>query len=130
MAIKFGRWDIAEHEIFWKGLFSYAMVNTKPVVKNHVLVTPLRVVPSFCDMTPEELQEMTWAVSKIAKAFGPCSLAVQDGREAGQTVPHVHFHILPRPENGILQVDSVAKDRTVEEMTEESEFLKKSINFS
>jgi bis(5'-adenosyl)-triphosphatase len=80
-------------------------------------------------MTQEELQETTWAVSKIAKAFGPCSIAVQDGREAGQTVPHVHFHILPRQENGIVQVDSVAKDRTAEEMKEESEFLKKSINF-
>jgi bis(5'-adenosyl)-triphosphatase len=129
MSIKFGRWDIADHEIFWKGLHAYAMVNTRPVVPNHVLVCPLRVVQSFCDLVPDEIVEMTSAVSKISDALGPCSIAIQDGREAGQTVPHVHFHILPRPQQGIIKVDARTADRTAEEMAEESSYLKNLIRF-
>ena len=130
MSILFGRWEIKEYEIFWKGLYAYAMVNTRPVVKNHVLVTSLRVVPSFCDLTQDELFEMTDAVAKITQALGPCSIAIQDGREAGQTVPHVHFHILPRPPEGLIKVDSPNADRTPEEMAQESEYLRKLIRFS
>jgi bis(5'-adenosyl)-triphosphatase len=130
MAVKFGKWDIHEYEIFWKGVLSYAMVNTKPIVKNHLLVCPFRVVPSFCDLNRDELAELTFAVSRITRSLGPCSVAIQDGREAGQTVPHVHFHIIPRPETGIVEVDSNAKQRTAEEMSEESCHLKSFINFS
>ena len=34
----------------------------------------------------------------IEKEYGATALniAMQDGRDAGQSVPHVHFHILPR----------------------------------
>ena len=103
------------------------MVNTRPVVKHHVLVCPLRVIPSFCDLSTEELIEMNFAVSKITKTFGVCSIAIQDGKEAGQTVPHVHFHIIPRPQQGIITVDVVSADRSVEDMKEESEYLKKLI---
>lgn len=130
MAIKFGKWDIKPHEIFWKGIYAYAMVNTRPIVNNHVLVTSLRVVQSFCDLTEEELNEMTFAVTRITQAFGSCNIALQDGREAGQTVPHVHFHVLPRPQEGLMKVDSVNADRTEEEMRQESEYLAKFINFS
>lgn len=130
MIVKFGKWNIKECEIFWKGKHSYAMVNTKPVVPNHVLVCPLRVVSSFADLVVDEIEEMNFAVGRILDSFGPSSVAIQDGREAGQTVPHVHFHILPRRSGGIVEVDSERKDRTEEEMAEESEYLKKLINFS
>lgn len=130
MIVKFGKWTIHDSEIFWRGQQAYAMVNTRPIVPNHVLVCPYRVVSSFCDLSAEELQEMNFAVSRILDAFGPCSVAIQDGREAGQTVPHVHFHILPRRSGPISEVDSRSADRTQAEMAEESEHLKSLINFS
>ena len=130
MSVKFGKWNIKDCEIFWRGSLAYAMVNTKPIVPNHVLVCPYRVVSSFCDLLPDEVQEMNFAVSRIVDALGPSSVAVQDGREAGQTVPHVHFHILPRKNGPISQVDSRSEDRTEAEMTEESEYLRGLINFS
>lgn len=33
---------------------------------------------------------------------GSFNLAIQDGKEAGQTVPHLHCHIIPRPKNDQL----------------------------
>ena len=128
MAIRFGKWEIKDYEIFWKGAYAYAMVNTRPIVKNHVLVTSLRIVPSFCDLNTDEIAEMSFVVAKITKALGSCSVAIQDGREAGQTVPHVHFHIVPRPQEGLKQVDSLNADRSAEEMAEESAYLKKLID--
>jgi bis(5'-adenosyl)-triphosphatase len=130
MIVKFGKWNIKDCEIFWRGEKAYAMVNTKPVVPNHVLVCPLRVVANFSELTPEELLEMNFAMTRILSSFGPSSVAVQDGREAGQTVPHVHFHILPRRGREVNAVDSDRKERTDAEMAEESETLKNLINFN
>ena len=61
-----------------------------------------RVVPRFVDLTPEECADL-WALAQrvgrgVEGHFGAAglTLAIQDGPAAGQTVPHVHIHILPR----------------------------------
>lgn len=70
--------------------------------EGHVLISPKRVVPRFADLTREELVDL-WS---LAQRVGPTledylradslTLAIQDGPAAGQTVPHVHIHCLPR----------------------------------
>ena len=54
------------------------------------------------DMTEAEMDDL-WATVRhvqvvLEKAYGAtsCELGIQDGKHAGQTVPHVHVHILPR----------------------------------
>jgi len=71
-------------------------------VPGHVLVSTKRVAPRFTDLTAEEVSDL-WTLSQrvgsaVEKHFGASSLtlAIQDGPEAGQTVPHVHVHVLPR----------------------------------
>ncbi|GAB2286143.1 hypothetical protein Dimus_020569, partial [Dionaea muscipula] len=73
------------------------------------------------------------------------TFAIQDGPQAGQTVPHVHIHILPRRIGDFekndeiydvidvkekelaekLDLDKDRKDRTLEEMAEEAEQYRK-----
>jgi len=66
------------------------------------LVVPNRVVPRLSDLTPEEVTDLFGSVQTIGagveKAYGAQALTVacQDGPAAGQSVPHVHVHILPR----------------------------------
>jgi bis(5'-adenosyl)-triphosphatase len=81
---------------------SLCLVNTKPLVPGHVLVIPRRVVPRFEHLTSEEVADLWDTVHRVAPIvrdhFGAAAttFAIQDGPEAGQTVAHVHVHILPR----------------------------------
>ncbi|KAF7304287.1 HIT domain-containing protein [Mycena chlorophos] len=97
-------------QAFYRSSLSYAIVNLKPIVPGHVLVVPTRPVPRIADLdgaVPEsELTSLMRAVQRVGsvveRAYGASALTVacQDGAAAGQSVPHVHFHILPRKLSG------------------------------
>ncbi|KAJ7916142.1 diadenosine 5',5'''-P1,P4-tetraphosphate asymmetrical hydrolase [Mycena leptocephala] len=93
-------------QAFYRSSLSYAIVNLKPIVPGHVLVLPRRHVPRLADLSELELTSLMRAVqqvgSVIERAYGADALTVacQDGKAAGQSVPHVHFHLLPRKAAG------------------------------
>ncbi|KAK9785775.1 hypothetical protein WJX73_000072 [Symbiochloris irregularis] len=111
--VKFGKFDIQRSEIFTETRLSFAFVNLKPVVPGHVLVSPKRVVPRFVDLESEEVSDLWTLAQRVGKAaeahFKADSLtfAIQDGPQAGQTVPHVHIHILPRRAGDFAENDEV-----------------------
>ncbi len=89
------------------------------------------------DLTPEEVTELFATTQAIARALEPhyqrtaLNIAIQDGVDAGQTVPHVHVHILPRCKADFArndqvyeELDSMANDtrkpRTAAEMAAEA----------
>lgn len=93
-------------QVFYREALSYAIVNLKPIVPGHVLVVPTRVVPRLADLSGPELSSLITSVQRVGnvieKAYGGDALTVacQDGKAAGQSIPHVHFHILPRKFKG------------------------------
>ncbi|KAK9865770.1 hypothetical protein WJX84_005373 [Apatococcus fuscideae] len=101
-AYHFGPFEIARSESFAKSQLSFAFVNLKPIVPGHVLVSPQRVARRFGDLNPAEIGDLWALAAKVGLAveshFQADSLtfAIQDGPAAGQSVPHVHIHILPR----------------------------------
>ncbi|TDH13439.1 hypothetical protein EPR50_G00033770, partial [Perca flavescens] len=78
-----------------------------------VLVCPLRPVERFRDLRPDEVADLFSTAQRVAnlveKHFNATSLtiAIQDGPEAGQTVKHVHVHVLPRKAGDFERNDSV-----------------------
>jgi diadenosine tetraphosphate (Ap4A) HIT family hydrolase len=73
-----------------------------PVTPGHLLVIPSRHVESLSDLTPAE-QSALWASAMSAAAIvrtqagvDGVNIGVNDGATAGQTVPHVHIHVIPR----------------------------------
>eukprot|EP00270_Netrium_digitus_P004484 TRINITY_DN1560_c0_g1_i1.p1 TRINITY_DN1560_c0_g1~~TRINITY_DN1560_c0_g1_i1.p1 ORF type:complete len:284 (-),score=48.00 TRINITY_DN1560_c0_g1_i1:96-947(-) len=111
--ILFGPWPVAASEVFYSTDLSLAIVNLKPVVPGHVLIISRRVVPRFRELTAEEVRDL-WQTAqtvgpKLEAHFGATSLtfAIQDGAQAGQTVPHVHIHILPRRSGDFQRNDEV-----------------------
>lgn len=106
------------------------MVNLRPIRTNHILVCPLRPVSRFSDLYVSEIQELMRVSALISKqlADGVSSIAVQDGPEAGQSVDHVHVHIIPRQPGAVLEVDSDRPDRTEQEMSEEARILRENLN--
>lgn len=89
-------------QVFYSTTLSFAFVNLKPIVPGHVLVSPLRRVCRFNDMTADETSDLFLTVRRVTKmverVYGATGLnvSVQDGSDAGQSVPHVHAHVLPR----------------------------------
>lgn len=76
----------------------------KPVIEEHVMLTPVRHTERFDELKEDEVIELANAVKKINKTFAGLygtsafNLFVNDGKKAGQHVPHVHFHFFGRSE--------------------------------
>lgn len=73
-----------------------------PVTPGHTLVVPVRHVASFFDTTPEERTSMLGLLDAAKKQlqleFAPAgfNIGINDGAAAGQTVGHLHIHLIPR----------------------------------
>lgn len=73
-----------------------------PVSLGHTLVIPKRHVGSLFGLTPDEqaalLHLLTQAKEEVEAEFQPdgYNIGINDGPAAGQTVPHLHIHLIPR----------------------------------
>ncbi|KAG5298014.1 HIT domain-containing protein [Histoplasma ohiense] len=89
-------------QVFYITPLSFALVNLKPLLPGHVLVCPLRRVPRVADLSHSETADLFLTVRRVSRMIEriyrgtSLNIAIQDGPEAGQTVPHVHAHIIPR----------------------------------
>lgn len=76
--------------------------NRSPILPGHSLLVPKRHIESLLDFSDAELGELmihaSQAIRLLQKAF--CSvgfnMSLQEKEEAGQSVPHFHFHLIPR----------------------------------
>ncbi|PPD90864.1 hypothetical protein GOBAR_DD12195 [Gossypium barbadense] len=114
----FGPYKIDPKEVFYSTPLSYAMVNLRPVVPGSIQpgqrsVDGTREVKRFADLTVEETQDLWLTAQKIGgrlECFHKASsltFTIQDGPKAGQTVPHVHIHILPRKDGDFERNDEI-----------------------
>ena len=79
---------------------SLAILDAFPLVRGHALVIPKSHHVKIQEVSQEEssdLFETVRIVVKKVERLAPSSLiAVHNGKESGQEVPHVHVHIIPR----------------------------------
>jgi len=87
--------------VFYTSPLSRAFVNLKPLLPGHVLVTPTRCVARLHELSTEEFEDLVVTAREVQHMleahYGVSSamLGIQDGKVAGQSVPHVHIHIIP-----------------------------------
>lgn len=73
-----------------------------PVSPGHALIIPRRHVASFFDLTQDERQDMFNMVDEVKRIlddrFHPdgYNIGVNIGEAAGQSIFHVHLHLIPR----------------------------------
>jgi len=94
--------SILSAQTVYQGKIGAVLLNHKPAIPGHLLVIPSRHVERFEDLTGEEAAELRDLIARLDKAekklFGATGylLLQKNGKEAGQSVPHVHFHYFPR----------------------------------
>ncbi len=81
---------------------AYARYDKFPVTRGHLLIITRRHVPDWFETTPQERQAI-FALADQARTlllakFAPegFNLGINVGRLAGQTIDHVHLHLIPR----------------------------------
>ena len=87
-------------KILSESLNSISFLDAFPLAKGHVLVIPKNHHQKIQDMSKEENADLFSLVhqmiSKVDSLYGSTLLAVHNGKDAGQEVPHVHVHLVPR----------------------------------
>lgn len=82
----------------------YAFLDIAPSSNGHTLIMPKKHVERFNDMSPDDAALFFKSVNKIAKAVEKgvsadgSNIGLNNGKAAGQEVPHVHIHLIPRYE--------------------------------
>ncbi len=79
-----------------------AFLDAYPLSKGHTLVIPkahYSKIQELDENSSQSLFNLLWKITNpIEKAMGVNSstIAIHNGREAGQEIPHVHIHVIPR----------------------------------
>ena len=81
-----------------------AFMDIMPSVEGHTLVITKEPAEGILDLSADGAAALIKTTQKVARAVknalaAPGIMLVQlNGAEAGQSIPHIHFHILPRSE--------------------------------
>ncbi|KAG6366789.1 hypothetical protein INS49_000969 [Diaporthe citri] len=144
--ISFGPFEVTS-QVFLTTPHSFALVNLKPLLPGHVLVCPSRPHKRLTDLSPPEVTDLFATVQRVERMLarhyfpsenhhhhhqqqqqqqpapaapgGSFNIAVQDGPEAGQTVAHVHVHVIPRVRGLSSKPEDTAGDELYEQMARE-----------
>lgn len=85
-----------------ENVLACALYDKFPVTRGHLLIVTRRHVESWFDTTTDERQAMFALADEarvlLSRDFGAegFNLGINAGAVAGQTVPHVHLHLIPR----------------------------------
>lgn len=94
--------EVPGRQKFYEDDLIMALYTHKPVFPGHCLVIPKRHVERFELLTDQEVVQIARVIRKVDRAamkvFGTSSYLIlqKNGAEVGQTVPHLHFHYIPR----------------------------------
>ncbi len=88
--------------ITYKNEFGVVIRDGYPISPGHTLVIPIRHIGSFFELELDEQAGLIALLNRAKKVldqeFAPqgYNVGINDGSAAGQTVPHLHIHLIPR----------------------------------
>ncbi|WP_293653118.1 HIT family protein [Thiolapillus sp.] len=93
---------LPQKRILLSNAYGIAIRDAYPVSVGHTLILPHRHVASFFEIKPEErmalldlLDEARITLDKLNRPEG-YNIGINDGITAGQTISHLHIHLIPR----------------------------------
>ncbi len=114
---------------------SLAFLDAFPLAEGHTIVIPKNHYTKIQEMNKDDNMDLFESVkvltSTIERLFSTSLIAIHNGKESGQEVPHVHVHIIPRIiDDGAGAVHSMFRKRphfTNDELDQIAEKLNKII---
>ncbi|HEY2071378.1 MAG TPA: HIT family protein [Rhizomicrobium sp.] len=94
-----------------------ALMDIMPSIEGHTLVITKEPAEGILDLSPEGAAALIRTTQKVAKAVkkglgaSGIMLVQLNGTAAGQSIPHIHFHILPREDGLDLQLHGRAMQK-------------------
>lgn len=95
--------EIPSEKVF-ENEHAFAFLDINPLTKGHVLVVPKRHYARLAEMAARDAHALMDVAQEVLRRVGErleapgATVAVNEGPAAGQEVPHVHVHIVPRRE--------------------------------
>lgn len=95
---------------------SLAFLDAFPLTKGHALVIPKKHYEKVQEMPSDDNSDLFNLVQKITEKIDKLTnaelIAVHNGKESGQEIPHVHVHIIPRSvDDGAGAVHSMFRNK-------------------
>jgi len=93
---------IAPEKIVDQNTHTRTIRDTLPVSPGHTLILPKRHIASIFEATKDEVAALWDALQRartqLLKEFSPdgFNIGINDGLAAGQTILHLHIHLIPR----------------------------------
>jgi histidine triad (HIT) family protein len=88
-------------EIVYEDDLVLALRDIKPAAPVHVLIIPKKVIPRIAEAVPDDHQVLGHLLLKAAEVAAKLGLVqsgyrlvINNGPNAGESVPHLHCHIL------------------------------------
>jgi histidine triad (HIT) family protein len=97
--------EIPSHRVYEDDVV-YAFLDANPLSPGHTLIVPKERTERLPDLPSETAAAIGRVLPKIARAIvratgaSDFNVLVNNGSTAGQVIPHVHFHIIPKYEDG------------------------------
>jgi len=94
--------NIEKERIITENEFAFAIYDSFPVSQGHILVIPKKHINNYFEadsQTKDELWKLIDECKEIVdKKFNPAgyNIGINCGEAAGQTVMHLHIHLIPR----------------------------------
>ncbi|MGB1612742.1 MAG: HIT family protein [Arenicellales bacterium] len=100
--------DSKNDELLKEGDLCYARRDGYPVSEHHTLIIPKRHVASYFDLSEDEVvdmfrmaRQMREQIEQLDSMVSGFNLGVNAGKDAGQSIFHVHLHLIPRRKGDI-----------------------------
>jgi diadenosine tetraphosphate (Ap4A) HIT family hydrolase len=96
-----------EREIILENEMSFAIYDGFPVNEGHALIIPKRHTANYFDLSLEEQKDCIELLNRVKgivqEKYNPSgfNVGININEAAGQTVPHVHIHLIPRYEGDV-----------------------------
>lgn len=111
-----------------------AFLDIQPLADGHTLVVPRAHVAAIEDLEPAAADALFRMVHRLAgpvrnavDAVGS-TIGVNNGEASGQTIPHVHVHIVPRwPDDGATNIHMIFPRTTTRSVPEVAAAIRKAV---
>lgn len=126
--------DIPSYKVY-EDEKTFAFLDINPINTGHALVIPKNHVRKISEAPEEDLFALVKTLKKVIKGLEDglgvdnLNVFVNQGEDAGQLIPHLHYHVTPRYKGDGVKFDMPQRKLSGEEFADLVEKIKSAIGF-